>query len=69
MTVSKSYEDTGVLHALEDLFNDFVGFLLASVFVGPHLAEAIVIGNELGELTGLKFGSPSILEGVYVTAV
>jgi hypothetical protein len=68
MTVSKSYEDTGVLHALEDLFNDFVGFLLASVFVGPHLAEAIVIGNELGELTGLKFGSPSILEGVYVTA-
>jgi hypothetical protein len=68
MTVSKSYADTGVLHALEDLFNDFVGFLLASVFVGPHLAEAIVIGNELGEITGLKFGSPSILEGVYVTA-
>jgi hypothetical protein len=68
MTVSKSYEDTGVLHALEDLFNDFLGFLVASVFVGPHLAEAIVIGNELGELTGIKFGSPSILEGVYVTA-
>jgi hypothetical protein len=66
MTVSKSYADTGVLHALEDLFNDFVGFLVVSVF-NPNLAEAIVIGNELGELTGIKFGSPSILEGVYVT--
>jgi hypothetical protein len=68
MTVSKSYEDTGVLHAVEDLLNDFLGFLLASVFVGANVAEAIVIGNELGEITGIKFGSPSILEGVYVTA-
>jgi hypothetical protein len=69
MTVNKSYEDTGVLHALEDLFDDFLGFLTASVIVGPHLAEAIVIGNELGEITGLRFGSPSILEGVIVTAL
>ncbi|MBV9672632.1 MAG: hypothetical protein JO076_07375 [Verrucomicrobia bacterium] len=69
MTVSKSYQDTGLLHAVEDLFNDFLGFLVASVVFGPHLAEVIVIGNELGEITGVKFGSPSVLEGVIVTAL
>jgi len=71
MTVSKSYEDTGVLHAVEDLFNDFLGFLVASVVVGPHLAEVIVIGNELGEITGLKFASSPIgvLQGVISTAL
>ncbi|MGA8658161.1 MAG: hypothetical protein WB586_18615 [Chthoniobacterales bacterium] len=69
MTVSKSYEDTGLLHAVEDLFNDFLGFLIASFVAGSQVAEVIVIGNELGEMTGLKFGSPSILEGVIVTTL
>src|SRR6516162_8913464 len=64
MSVSKSYEDVGVLKAVEDIVADFLGFVAADVLGSRPLGLALVIGSELGKVTGLKWGDPTILVGV-----
>jgi hypothetical protein len=64
MSVSKSYEDVGVLKTVEDIIADFLGFVAADVLGSPVLGLALVIGSELGNVTGLKWGDPTILVGV-----
>ena len=39
LTVNHSYEDTGLLHTVEEIALDFVIFLAASAIVGPGLAS------------------------------
>ena len=64
MSVSKSYQDVGVLKTIEDIAADFLGFVAADVLGSPVLGLALVIGSELGKVTGLKWGDPTILVGV-----
>lgn len=64
MSVSKSYEDTGVLKTVEDIVADFLGFVAADALGSPALGLALVVGSELGNITGFKWGDPTILIGV-----
>jgi hypothetical protein len=67
MSVSHSYEDTGLLHTVEEIALDFVSFLVSSAIVGPGLAGVIVIGSELAKAAGVRVG-PGGLVGVGVAS-
>jgi hypothetical protein len=73
MAVSKSYEMTGVLGTLTDFAIDVVEFLVgAEVLQGlagaVGVAGVILVGSELGALTGLRVAGPGGLAGVIVAA-
>lgn len=63
---SKWYENTGVLGTLEDIAVAVAEFLSVSAVAGPLVAAAIVVGSELGALTGVPFAHPSLLAGAAV---
>jgi hypothetical protein len=67
ITVNFSYQDVGLLHAIEDLARDFVSFLAAYSVVGGAVAAVIAIGSELTNLAGAGAG-PGGLVGVVVAA-
>jgi hypothetical protein len=64
--VAKSYEDTGVIGVAEDIAKDFLAFLLTAALVGPWIAAAVVIGAELGQMSGVNFARPDVIAGVLV---
>jgi hypothetical protein len=66
MTVSKSYDDTGVLGGIEAAVSDILTVLVRDVLLGPELAVILTLGTELSEITGGSFGGPGLLPGVAV---
>jgi hypothetical protein len=64
MSVIKSYDDTGVLGALGDIASAAVDWMVASALAGPMIASAYVLGRELGNLSGVRFGPPNVLAGL-----
>jgi hypothetical protein len=67
MSVSKSYEDSGVLSTIEDIAKDLLGFLIADVTFGAGLAIAVCVSADLANAFGASFVGPGGLVGV-VTA-
>ena len=66
MSTSKSYEDAGVLHAIEDVAKDLLGFLVAEVTFGAGLALVICASAELADALDASFVGPGGLVGVAV---
>lgn len=66
MSVSKSYEDTGALHTLEDIAKDLLGFLIADVTFGVGLALVIAASAELANSLDASFVGTGGLVGVTV---
>jgi len=66
MSVSKSYDDAGLLHTLEDVAKDLLGFLIADVTFGVGLALVIAASAELADSLDASFVGPGGLVGVVV---
>lgn len=66
MSVSKSYEDAGALHTIEDIAKDLLGFLVADVTFGAGLALVIAASAELADSLDTSFAGPGGLVGVAV---
>ena len=66
MSVSKSYEDAGALHTIEDIAKDLLGFLVADVTFGAGLALVIAASAELADSLDASFVGPGGLVGVAV---
>jgi hypothetical protein len=66
MSVSKSYEDAGALHTIEDIAKDLLGFLVADVTFGAGLALVIAASAELANSLDASFVGPGGLVGVVV---
>jgi hypothetical protein len=63
---SKSYKNTGVLGTLGEVAGAVVEFLVLNAVAGPQVAAVIVVGSELGALSGLPFEHPPLLAGAAV---
>jgi hypothetical protein len=63
---NKWYKNTGVLGTLQDIAVAVVEFLAVNAVAGPQVAAVIVLGSELGALTGLPFEHPPLLAGAAV---
>jgi hypothetical protein len=66
MSVSKSYEDSGLLSTVEDIAKDLLGFLVADVTFGASLALVIAVSAEVSKATDANFAGPGGLVGVAV---
>lgn len=66
MSVSKSYEDAGALHTIEDIAKDLLGFLVADVTLGAGLALVVCVSAELADAVDASFVGPGGLVGVVV---
>jgi hypothetical protein len=66
MSVSKSYEDSGVLSTIEDIAKDLLGFLIADVTFGAGLALAVCVSAEIANAAGASFVGRGGLVGVVV---
>lgn len=66
MSVSKSYEDAGLLSTVEDIAKDLLGFLVADVTFGASLALVIAVSAEVSKATDANFVGPGGLVGVAV---
>jgi hypothetical protein len=66
MSVSKSYEDSGLLSTVEDIAKDLLGFLVADVSFGAGLALVIAVSDEISKATDANFVGPGGLIGVVV---
>jgi hypothetical protein len=66
ISVSKSYEDAGLLTAVEELAKDVIGFLFADVTFGVGLALVIVASAQLANALDASFVGPGGLVGVVV---
>ena len=66
LSVSKSYEDAGALHAIEDIAKDLLGFLVADVTLGAGLALVVCVSAELADAVDASFVGPGGLVGVVV---
>jgi hypothetical protein len=66
MSVSKSYEDAGALHTIEDIAKDLLGFLIADVTFGAGLALVIAASAELADSLDASFVGTGGLVGVAV---
>lgn len=66
IAVSKSYEDAGALHTIEDIAKDLLGFLVADVTFGAGLALVIAASAELADSLDASFVGPGGLVGVAV---
>ena len=62
ISVSKSYEDAGALHTLEDIAKDLLGFLIADVTFGVGLALVIAASAEIADALDASFVGPDGLE-------
>jgi len=66
MSVSKSYEDAGVIHGIEEIAKDLLGFLVADVTLGTGLALVVCVSAELSRSLDASFVGPGGLVGVVV---
>jgi hypothetical protein len=66
MAVNKEYADTGILGTLGDIATAAVDWLVAALMTTPMTASIIILGRELGDLTGVHFGPPSLAAGIAV---
>lgn len=66
MSVNKSYQDAGVLHTVEDIAKDLLGFLVADVTLGAGLALVVCVSAEIANAAGASFVGPGGLVGVVV---
>jgi hypothetical protein len=66
MAVNKSYEDAGLLHTIEDIAKDLLGFLVADVTFGAGLALVIAASAELTNALDGSFVGHGGLVGVLV---
>src|SRR5207248_5467947 len=66
MSVSKSYEDAGALHTIEEIGKDLLGFLVADITFGAGLALVIAASAEVAESLDASFVGPGGLVGVAV---
>jgi hypothetical protein len=66
LSVSKSYEDAGALHAIEEIAKDLLGFLVADVTFGAGLAIVIAVSAEIADSMNASFVGPGGLVGVVV---
>lgn len=66
MSVNKSYQDAGVLHTVEDIAKDLLGFLIADVTLGAGLAFVVCVSAEIANAAGASFVGPGGLVGVVV---
>ncbi len=66
MSVSKSYEDAGVLNTIEDIAKDLLGFLVADVTFGVGLALVIVVSAQLADSLDASFVGTGGLVGITV---
>jgi hypothetical protein len=66
MSVSKSYEDAGLLSTVEDIAKDLLGFLVADVTFGAGLALVIAVSAEISKAADANFVGPGGLIGVAV---
>lgn len=66
MSVSKSYEDSGVLSTIEDIAKDLLGFIVADVTFGASLALVIAVSAEVSKAADANFVGPGGLVGVAV---
>lgn len=65
MDVAKSYENTGLLGAAQDIGSAFLEFWVANVLVGPQIAGLVVIGSELAQLASVHV-DPDTFAGALV---
>ena len=68
MTLSKSYQDTGIIGVGEQALSDLLSFVALEVVAGPVVAVVVVLGSELTQLTGVSILGPGALPGVVVAA-
>lgn len=66
LTVAFDYQDTGFIGVVEHLAKDLLSFMIAKVLVGGPVAAFIVLGSELGELSGVSFAAPGLPAGILV---
>ena len=66
LSVSKSYEDVGALHTLEDIVKDLLGFLVAEVTLGVGLALVIAVSAQLADSFDASFVGTGGLVGITV---
>jgi hypothetical protein len=66
LSVSKSYEDSGALHAIEDIAKDLLGFLIADVTLGVGLALVIVVSAQVSDSLDASFVGTGGLVGITV---
>ena len=66
LAVSKSYEDVGALHTLEEIAKDVLGFLVAYVTVGAGLALVISASAALSDSLDVSFVGTGGIVGVVV---
>jgi hypothetical protein len=66
MSTCKSYEDVGVLNAIEDIAKDLLGYLAAEVTFGAGLALVVCASAELADEFDASFVGPGGLVGVAV---
>jgi len=68
MTLTKSYQDTGIIGIGEQALSDLLSFVALEVVAGPVVAIVVVLGSELTQLTGVPILGPGSLPGVVVSA-
>lgn len=66
MSVSKSYQDAGALHTVEDIAKDLLGFVVADVTLGVGLALVVCVSAEVADAAKASFVGPGGLVGVVV---
>ena len=66
LSVSKSYEDVGALHTIEDITKDLLGFLVADVTLGVGLALVIAVSTQLADSLDASFLGTGGLVGIAV---
>jgi hypothetical protein len=64
VSVSKSYEDVGIAGNLEEIAKLLTSWWITGTIFGPAVAVVVVVGSELGDLTGIRFADVSGLAGL-----
>jgi hypothetical protein len=68
MSVSKAYQDTGVLGTVEDVVSDLFSWLAAAAVLSPGIATVLVLGSELGSMSSLHFAPVQGIVGLVIYA-
>jgi hypothetical protein len=68
MSVSKSYQDAGLLGVGEAALDALLKFIALEVVAGPVIGAVIMLGEELTSITNIEAFGPGGLPGVIVSA-
>ncbi|MGZ6870186.1 MAG: hypothetical protein ACXVHI_07780, partial [Frankiaceae bacterium] len=68
ISVSKSYQDTGLIGVGEEGLKDLLTFIGVDLVAGSEIALIVTLGRELESLTGVAVGGPGVLPGVLVAS-